>query len=174
MKKFLLLLICTVLFLSAAGCAMGGEPQKEQATPSKSETNTQKTQTFGLNESAVFSDLKFTATELTQSEGKDFFVPEKGNVFVGVKFTIENISDKEQSISSLLLFEPYVDDVKANLSISANCAFDEGTLDGSIAPGKKLVGWYAIEVPENWKTIEMDVQADLWSNKSATFVFHNK
>lgn len=173
MKKLLLLFLCLALCFSAIGCTIDSAPEKEQASSSQGNSNAQTPQTFGLNESAVFSNLKFTATELSQSDGKDFFVPNTGNVFVGIKFTIENISNEDQSISSLLLFEGYVDDVKTSWSVSASCVFDEGTLDGTIAPGKKLVGWYSVEVPANWKTLELKVQNSIWSNNSATFVFQN-
>lgn len=173
MKKLILLLVCLALCLSTVACSIDNAPKKEQNNGTQATTDNKGPQTFGLNESAVFSSLKFTATELEQSEGKDFFTPSEGNVFVGIKFTVENISEEEQSISSLLLFDSYADDVKASMSISASCVFDEGTLDGSIAPGKKLVGWYAIEVPVGWKTIELQVQANIWSNSSATFVFQN-
>lgn len=173
MKKILLLLTCVALFLSVLGCAVDNEPQKESYKPTQTDARTEEPQTFGINESAVFSNLKFTATELSTSKGEDFFVPSEGNVFVGIKFTIENISDEEQAVSSLLLFGAYVNDVKTDYSISASCVFDEGTLDGSIAPGKKLVGWYAVEVPADWETIELSVQADIWSNSSATFLFQN-
>lgn len=173
MKKLFLLLLCLALCFSAVGCAVDSAPEKEQANPSQENSNNEAPQTFGLNEAAVFSNLKFTATELAQSEGKDFFVPNTGNVFVGIKFTIENISNEDQTISSLLLFEGYVDDVKTSWSVSASCVFDEGTLDGTIAPGKKLVGWYSVEVPANWKTLELQVQNNIWSNNSATFIFQN-
>lgn len=128
-------------------------------------------ETFGLNDSAVFQTLKFTATEITESNGDSFFTPEEGNTFVGVKFTIENVSDEEQTVSSILLFDSYVDDVKSSYSLSAACVFSDGTLDGTIAPGKKLVGWYSLEVPQNWSNIELEVQANWLSNSSAKFVF---
>ncbi len=92
-------------------------------------------------------------------------------MFVGIHFTIENISDAEQTISTLFLFDGYAADVKCEYSFSAACAFDEGTLDGNIAPGKKLVGWYALEVPENWNDIELNVQSSWLLGGSAKFVF---
>ena len=75
------------------------------------------------------------------------------------------------ALSTLLLFEGYVDDIKCEYSISAACAFDEGTLDGTLAAGKKLVGWYALEVPKNWKTLELHVLSNWLSNNAAKFVF---
>lgn len=171
MKKLLAVILVVVMCFSFAAC-IEDEPTKEQAK--EGSVSERQEEIYGLNETAVFKDLKFTATEIKETDGTDFFVPEAGNVFVGVKFTVENISDEEQSVSTLMLFEGYADDIKCEYSISAACAFDEGTLDGSIAPGKKLVGWYALEVPAEWSTIELDVQSNWLSNSSAKFRFDNQ
>ena len=171
MKKLLCILFALVMLLILPACTVEDAPSKETAPTQAQQSTEKKDETFALNETAAFKALKFTATELKESDGDDFFTPATGNVFVGIKFTIENISDEEQSVSSLLLFDAYADDIKCDYSFSAACAFDEGTLDGSVAPGKKLVGWYAMEVPSNWKCLELNVQTTLLSNNSATFVF---
>ncbi len=170
MKKLLSILLCLALCFCFVGCIENDTPKKETQASQSTVKNAE--ETFGLNESAVFNDLKFTAIEIKQSKGADFFNPESGNIFVGVKFQIENISNEEQTISTLLLFEGYVDDVKCDYSISASCVFDEGTLDGTIAPGKKLIGWYAVEVPSNWNELELQVQSNWLSNNKAKFVFN--
>ena len=164
-----IMILCVLICFSFVGCVNDNAPRKESAETQSTAEKTE--ETFGLNESAAFKDLKFTATEIKESDGTDFFTPEAGNVFVGMKFEVENISDEEQTVSTILLFEGYADDVKCEYSFSAACAFDEGTLDGSIAPGKKLVGWYALEVPEDWQAIELQVQSDWLSNNAAKFVF---
>ena len=173
MKKLLSFLLVLAVCLSLGACDLDTAPPKETAS-STDQTNQEtetKDENFGLNETAVFESLKFTATELKESKGTEFFKPESGNVFVGVKFNIENVSDEEQSVSTMLLFEGYVDDVKCDYSINASCAFDEGTLDGSIAPGKKMTGWYALEVSKDWSNLEMHVSASWLSGSSAKFVF---
>lgn len=167
MKKLLITLLALLLVFSFVGCTSAN-------TDNNNNNNTNTKTSFGLNETATFSKLKVTANEIQESMGSSFLRPDNGNVFVGVKFTVENISDEEQAISSLLLFEAYADDVKCNLSISAATAFSEGTLDGSIAAGKKLVGWYAIEVPASWKSIELEFKPDVLSKKAATFAFTDK
>ena len=169
MKKILALILSVVLCVCFAGCVSDGAPTKETGT-NNSQTEP-KEEIFGLNDAAVFENLKFTAIELKESKGTTYFTPEAGNTFVGFKFEIQNMSDEEQTVSSLLLFEGYVDDVKCDYSLNAACVFDEGTLDGSIAPGKKLVGWYALEVPKDWQTIELNIKSDWLSNNSAKFVF---
>lgn len=182
MKKILCVLLCLCMLCGLAACAVEDAPTKEtsQSEPTKeaSQAKTEPTKapekkddTFKLNETAVFKSLKFTATEIQTSSGVDFFTPEEGNAFVGVKFTIENISEETQSISSLLTFTAYVDDVKCDYSFSAACAFDEGTLDGEIAAGKKLVGWYAVEIPSGWDSLEIYAAPDLFSDSTAKFVF---
>ncbi len=171
MKKLLAIIISAVLCFSLSACIFDDTPTKEHAEQSAETSNESKEDIFGLNETAVFDDLKFTASELKESSGTGFFTPESGKVFVGIKFTIENTSKEEQSVSTLLLFDGYADDIKCDYSFNAACVFNEGTLDGSIAPGKKLIGWYSLEVPRDWLNIELNVQSDWLSNSTAKFVF---
>ena len=170
-RKIICLLVCLVLCLSLAGCVEDA-PMKETGgnESDSSVSNEPKEQVFALNETAVFEELKITANEIKESNGESFFEPETGNVFVGVNFTIENISDEEQNVSSLLLFDAYVDDISCDYSFAATTVFKQG-VDGTIAPGKKIVGWYAVEVPENWQKLELDVQANWLSSVNARFEF---
>ena len=173
MKKIAILVLVVVLCTMFAACADHPVPVKEtgSAASASSSSASDTGNSFGLNDAAVFRDLKFTATGLKESQGTQFTKPDAGKTFVGVKFEIENISNEPQNVSSVLLFNVYADDVKCDYSISAQMSFDEGTLDGEIAPSKKAIGWYAVEVPENWKKLEFDVSPKFFSNSSARFVF---
>lgn len=128
---------------------------------------------FTVGDTVALRDLTITANSMEESNGKDYFVPKDGNVFVGVNLTIENTSDKDQALSTLLLFSAYIDGVKCEYSVTANCAFSDGTLDGTLSPGKKMVGYYAVEVPENWSELELQVSPTFLSStkSSAVFVF---
>lgn len=173
MKKVICLLMALFLVFTLTAC-FSDAPSKEafnEGTENHTSSN-KKEETFGLNETAVFDTLKITATEIKETTGSTFFTPEEGKIFVGIKFIVENISDEDQAISSLLLFDAYADDVKCDLSISAGASFSEGTIDGEIAPGKKLIGWYPLEVTKDWKTLELNVVADIFSSASAKFVFN--
>lgn len=171
MKKLVSLVAVAVLAVSMTACT---EEPKKEVKGENGEVITEYGGNFGLNETAVFEKIKITATELKESEGVEYFEAEEGNVFVGVKFEIENVSDEEQNISSIMMFSAYTDDVASDYSISAMMAFDESgnTLDGSLAPGKKMVGYYAIETAEDWKKIEIQVQADVLDEAKASFVFN--
>lgn len=168
-KKTLCVAFSAIMLLGFTACS-SDEPAKESYSGEGVSVKEEKT-TFALNETAVFKNLKITATELKESDGKSFFKPESGNVFVGVKFTIENISDEEQTVSSLLLFDAYADDVSCNYSITGTTAFGNETVDGTIAPGKKIVGWYGVEIPANWEELEINIKNDWLSDNPATFVF---
>lgn len=174
MRRLLeVLLVFCIAFSTAACTGDSTQPQKESGDTNVSDNTMSKdaNEVFGLNDTAVFKNLKVTATKLEESNGSDFFDAESGKVFVGVNFEIENVSDETQNISSLLLFDAYADDVKCDYSMSANIVFGDGTLDGELSPGKKLIGWYAVEVPENWQQIELEVKSSWLSGSKARFVF---
>ena len=177
MKKMIKNIFCVALAVSmmvlVSACSLlENGPSKETYDGGSTSSASKKSESFGLNETAVFDNLKITATEVKEVKGNTFLKPNSGNIFVGVKFIIENISDEEQTISSILLFDGYVDDVSCDFSISAAVAFDNQMLDGIVAPGKKVIGWYTVEVPENWKTLELNVQSEWLSNTSANFVLN--
>lgn len=124
---------------------------------------------YSLNETAELPNIKITANEIKKSKGTEFFKPDEGKIFVGVKFTIENISDKDQTISTILLFDVYADDVKCDYSVSAAVTFSEGTLDGTVSPGKKLIGYYAVEVPENTSVLDFGIKSSWLSSDKVKF-----
>lgn len=171
MKKFLSLVLLVVLMVCMTAC---GEGVEKEVTDSNGETTTIQDTTFGLNETAVFDNLKITATDLKESNGVEYFEASEGNVYVGVKFEIENISDEDQSISSIMMFSSYVDDTASDYSISALMAFDENgnTLDGTLAPGKKMSGYYAVETSKDWETLEIVVKPDMIDDTKASFIFN--
>lgn len=178
MKKIIAFLLALLMCALLTSCVeFEDEPSKETtgsdvvSTTTVAATTTEGKSNFSLNETAVFKNLKFTATEIKESEGSQFYKPESEKIFVGIKFTIENISDEDQTISSILLFEAYEDDVKTSQSMTGLLAFGDG-VDGTIAPGKKMVGWYVIEASKEWSEIEVNVSADWLSDTSATFEFN--
>ena len=144
----------------------------ESSTTTRTNVQASKSQeTFSINETAVFKDIKVTATEIKISKGESFFTPNSGNVFIGINFTIENTSNSDKTISSIMLFDAYADEIKLSYSMNAAMAFSDGTLDGSLSPGRKMVGWYAVEVPNETKVLELEVVSSWLSSQKAVFVF---
>jgi hypothetical protein len=130
---------------------------------------------FTLNETAVFRNISVTAEEIIINDGwktESFaiFTPSEGNKYVAVKFTIENTSSEDQHISTILLFDAYADGVKLEYSFGADSGLT-GTLEGNISPGRRLVGYYGVEVSENAKKLELEVRSSWLGSGKAVFVF---
>lgn len=171
MKKTLCVIIGVITAILLCGCiSLNDKPTKETGQQTQSE-KTVKDDEFGIGDTAVFKNIKITATNIEEQMGSEFFQPEDGNIFVGIDFEIENISDETQSISSILLFDAYADDVKCNYSVSANVVFGNSSLDGELAAGKKMVGTYALEVPKDWEKIDLEIASEWLSNSKAKFLF---
>ena len=166
MKRLFVVMIAAIAAALLAGCFFPDDvPDKEQGNSSAYGEK----DVYGLNETAVFKTLKFTATDVKETKGDGILDAAPGKIYVGVKFTVENISSKEEAISSLMLFDCYADGAKCAYSIGANSSFGDGGLDGDIAAGKKLVGWYAVEISEEWKELELTVKSSWLSKSTAKF-----
>lgn len=85
-----------------------------------------------------------------------------GDVFLVFNITVKNISQQEQSISSLVQF---------NLTDSTGQKYDAGfdttagaSLDGKVEPGSLLRGSVVYEVPSNIKSFVLSFQTDLFTS----------
>lgn len=173
--RLLLLLLIVSVTLICSACS-DNAPEKENASAFSAEAQTDssdKPEVFTTGDTAVFDTLKITANELKEvkSDQNGFSSAAEGKIFTGINFTAENISGESQTVSSLMLFEAYVDGTKCDFSFSAATAFPEGTIDGEVAPGKKITGWYTLELPENWTKLELHIAGSWLSEERAVFTF---
>lgn len=176
-----ILVIFGIMLISAAigGGSDDGEPKKVvDSTPvqSQDENNNsaepEKT-TFGVGEQVSLNDVVVTMNNVTESNGSQFNKPTDGNTFILCEFTIENNSEKDLAVSSLMCFETYVDDYSTSMSLSALLESDKNQLDGTVAAGKKMNGIIGYEAPADWKEIEVRFTPDFWRGKDITFI-HSK
>lgn len=143
--------------------------QNANVSPSAAPTPAPKTE-FYVGETAEIRNIQTTLLSATQGIGVTYLRPEDGNVFVTCEFEVVNNSSSEISVSSLMCIDAYCDDYSISLDFTAIAASDIATLDGTIAPGKKLKGAVAYQVPEDWETIELIFTPDYWSGKDITFI----
>lgn len=125
---------------------------------------------FKTGETAELNGVKVTMTDYSESTGSEYNKPTDGNVFVLAEFEIENGTEKEITISSMMSFEAYADDYALNYSVSA--LMEKGgssQLDGTIAAGKKMKGIVGYEVPADWKNIEIHFTDNVWSDNKFKF-----
>lgn len=190
--KFILIGVLAIAIIGALG-SNNDEPQKvEKTNTDKALSNTQENDTdkesstteetkesdndqkevttFKVGETASLKDVLVTLNGVTESEGSQFNSPKDGNVFALCEFTIENESDRDIAISSVISFEAYCDDFTINQSIAGLLEKgDKNQLDGSVAAGKKMNGVIAYEVPKDWKELEINFTPDFWG-KEMTFI----
>lgn len=150
----------------------GSEATKKESEATKKEKQEEEEKILTVGDSTELKDVIVTFNSVTESEGSDFNMPTDGNVFVLAEFTIENNSDKEISMSTVLSFDAYQDGFATSLSLQA--LLEKGNseqLDGSIAPGKKMKGVVGYEIPKDYSELEINVQLNVWSSKKLTFVY---
>ena len=186
-KKKPALIAVSVIFIILAVIACSGkdEPQKVEtttstqnvetsATQSENEADTESKNTFSVGETAELKGVNVTFVGVTESSGSGFNTPTEGNVFAICEFEIENNSDKEITVSSMMSFEAYCDDYTCTLSLGA--LMEKGNknqLDGTVAAGKKFNGVIGYEVPTDWQELEIIFTPDFWSGKDITFIAAN-
>lgn len=142
--------------------------------PSESQSVAQTTQpteepVFTVGDTATMDDIYVTLVEVHEYDGK-YLEPEEGNTFVAFELLIENKSDEDIVVSSLMCFEAYFDDFSKDISLGAETESGMNTLDGTVAAGKKMSGAIAYEVPNDWQTAELRFNPD-WGNKEFVFTY---
>lgn len=130
---------------------------------------------FKMGEVVETKKVKAVITGIEKPKGNDFNKPADGKEFVLLHLAIENISDTEINVSSMLSFNAYADDITVNQSISAQIAKEgTNTVDGTIAVGKKLVGVLGYEVPKDWGELEIHFEPDVWGSTVIKWIIENE
>ena len=166
------LIIIGVLVL--IGVITGGEedgPEKVAGNSSVESSSPEAPEFFEVGDTAEYRNVKVTLDSIVESNGSQFNSPSDGNIFLIATFTIENNTDSDLAVSSMMSFDAYQDGYSTNLSLSALIEKDGEQLDGTIAPGKKMKGSVGYEVPADYSEFEISYQSDLWSSKKFTFVY---
>lgn len=183
------LVVTLALMAGLPGCAIQEKPEGAVTTdrvevtanaPEETKATEQATQApepteeakdgYGLGEQAEAEGVAVTLTEVEESTGSDFFTPEDGKVFLICHFDIENNTDEDLTISSILSFDAYVDDYATSMSLSATVSSSEPQLDGSVAAGKKLAGVIGYEVAQDWSELEVTFNPSVWGKKTLKFI----
>lgn len=144
--------IIALIAIVLTGCSES-TIEKADSTPAAAATSSQQAtveetpkapEVFAIGDTIKFDDLKLTLNGVRTSEGGDFIKP-KEDVFLIVDLTIENTGDKPEAISTIMQMSLYdADSYSYSISIGADT---KGSLDGEVAPGRKMRGEVAFDVP---------------------------
>jgi len=129
----------------------------ETTTPKKS-TNSgdgaeKQVEKFKVGERVEMGELVITVNNIKDSVGGEFLKPAEGNIYKIADCTIENLSDKSESLSSMLMFK-MADSEGYNYTITITEDSKTG-LDGELGPGRKMRGEVAFEVPSTAAGLEL-------------------
>ena len=177
----LIVVLVVVVLVVIAAFAGGGEsstPQKVESTSGTSqsaslagEAQPQPEQTvFTVGDTVELNGVKTTLLSAEEYPGKQYMMPTDGNVFLVCQFEIENDSSAEINVSSMVSFNAYCDDYSVSLSITGEMLEDSWkSLDGTVAPGKKINGVIAYEIPQDWQKMEISYTPSFWSGHDVQF-----
>lgn len=114
---------------------------------------------LAIGETVVLGKYKFTVNSVRNAVGDSVSKPQKGQKYLIVNATVENLGQKKAAISSILLF---------TLTDSTNKKYKrvittetKGSLDANLDPGKKLQGEISFEVPQDAKDLLLILRGDV-------------
>ena len=107
-------------------------------------------ETFKLGDIVDIGSFILVVNGVESSSGSDFVKPAEGNEFVVVDLSLENKLDESVVVSSLIQMSlKDATGQKYDVNILASAAGGASTPDGELAPGEKLRGQVAFEVPSD-------------------------
>lgn len=139
--------------------------------PSDSVPPSEQPSVFGVGDTVSLNDINVTLVNVSENTGGNYMTPSNGKVFVVCEFEIENNSEQDIGVSSIMSFEAYIDDYSTAMNLSAMLSTDNTQLDGTVAPGKKMNGVIGYEAPNDWSSIEISFTPNFWSGKDITFTY---
>ncbi|WP_162523598.1 DUF4352 domain-containing protein [Calorimonas adulescens] len=174
LKRFAVILSLLLIFTLVAGCGETATPEKvgESSTTSGQTGSASNggekepaAETFKIGDVISIGDYVLTVNGTRTSNGDDFLKPDEGNTWYIIDATVENKSDKPVNVSSLLMFK--LSDGEGYSYDQAFGADTKGSLDGELAPGRKMRGELAYEIPKDASGLELIFDADVWGSGQA-------
>ncbi|APH14573.1 hypothetical protein NPD5_3703 [Clostridium sporogenes] len=166
---FWILILIVGIGIGAGAGAIIDEPQKVGQTSAKvqdksteTSTETNKSKVFKIGDVVKLKDFKVTVNKLYKVKGDEISQPQPGNEFIAVDCSVENISNEQQAVSSVMMFKVVDKDGReCEESIGGLTAAKAGQMDGEIGPGRKITGVYVVEVPKGTTGLELEFNGSL-------------
>lgn len=170
--KILTAVAAMVILAGIAGTNSNNDVTKVESGSGDVSTSTQpekETRNFNVGDT-VEKEGKYRITVSNLSEyvsQNEFMRAPDGRKYVVANVEIENLtSDNDIAVSSLICFSLLgMDGTKYDLALTDA----EGSMDGTIAPGRKLKGNIAFDVPVELTEAELEVNLDVFTGKTIFF-----
>src|SRR5690625_2827440 len=184
MKRILILLLSLILLVGLAACDEADIQKVKNENNNKTEqennnndndnndannNENNNNEDLKVGDTVSFDGLKITLNEVRNEPGGEFDEPEE-DLFVVANLTVENTTDEEETVSSILNVE-LRDDEGYTYSTTILMDGTKGQLDGSVEQGGTLRGEIPFDVPES-DTYELHFSNPFKSGKAIwTFSF---
>ena len=170
----ILLVVGILIFLFSFIGMMGGSdskdknPQKVGKAESGDSTETEEpSNVFQVGDLVETDNFRITYESASEYEPDNEFLQAKdGYTYWEFKFKFENISDTDQTVSTLMDWECYADNSKVDQSWIES---DNG-LDATLSAGREAEGAVYFEVPTDAESIELEYDINFWQSDKIIFV----
>lgn len=143
------------------------ESRSTTVTSSAGDTSKEVSNVFHVGDVVETDDLKITFLSAEPyQEDNEFMQPKDGYEYWKFEFNFENISDSDQTVSSIADWECYADNAKVDQSWIG----DDNGLDGTLSSGRTTQGSIYFEVPADAQSIELEYDINFWQSDKIIFV----
>lgn len=160
MKRFLLIVTCITILLSASGCSSETITSTDISGNSKT--------TFNINETAVYEDVHYTVTNVQYSNGSEWDRPASGKQYVIVTVKIENKSTSKISYNAYdwkMVNSQGQEDDEAFSTIDN----DTNLSSGDLAAGGSKTGTLVFEQAKDETSLKLLYYSNTLFDENSTF-----
>lgn len=177
MKKILIVVLAMLAMAMFSGCGEDLKPQKvdtANAVDKASGNSGDKTESkeYKEGETVKIGESQVTLNSAKTSKGSGFEKPESGKKYVICNMTIENKGQEAKHHSTLASMK--IEDEDSYTYTPTIYTKANGSLDGELAPGRKMRGEVAFQVPEKAKKMKLIYDAALFGTGQIIFNFEVK
>lgn len=156
---------------TTTGTASAKEETSGNDADNTSDTKQQETEevsnVFQIGDVVETENFKITFVSAGAYESdNEFLQPKDGCEYWQFEFRFENISDTDQAVSSMMDWECYADNAKADQTWIG----DDNGLDATLSAGRETQGTIYFEVPKNVQSVELEYDINFWQSDKIVFV----
>ena len=144
-----------------------GESQNAGAAESATEATTQEVSNeFVVGDIVATDEFKISYISAEEYvEDNEFLQPKEGHVYYRMEFEFENVSNSDQTVSSMLNWNCYAD----GYAVDQTWIGDDG-LDATLSAGKKVKGALYYEIPAEAAEITLEYDVNFYSSDKIIFI----
>lgn len=127
----------------------------------------EKNNIFHVGDVVETNDFRITYISAGEYKSEnEYLQPKDGYVYWEFEFKFENISETDQTVSSIMDWECYADNSKVDQTYIG----DDNGLDAALSSGRETQGTIYFEVPADTQNIELEYDINYWQSDKIIFV----